>query len=128
MNWLTVQDLELIHLQIIDESGGSLGTRDAGRLESAIAAMQQHTFGQELYPSVFLKAAVLSRGIIADHPFIDGNKRSGIMSGLIFLNLNGYDTVKLSDKDMEDFAVQIAVERCAVEEIATWFKTNSERT
>jgi len=48
MNWLTVQDLELVHMQIVDASGGSQGTRDTGRLESAIAAMQQNTFGQEL--------------------------------------------------------------------------------
>lgn len=127
MKWLTVQDLELIHIQIIDESGGALGTRDTGRLESALAAMQQETFGHELYPTIFDKSAVLCRGIIDDHPFVDGNKRTGIMSAIIFLNLNGVDTEKTSDKGLEDFAVQVAVEHCSIEEIAKWFKKNSKK-
>jgi len=76
---------------------------------------------------LYQKAAVLTRGIIADHPFADGNKRTGIMSGLIFLNLNQVDTVKLSDKNMEDFAVKIAVDHCSVEQIAQWSKQNSKK-
>ncbi|MFT4532487.1 MAG: death-on-curing protein [Candidatus Saccharimonadales bacterium] len=128
MKWLTLQDLELIHIQIVDASGGSQGTRDSGRLESALAAMQQNSFGQELYPSIFDKAAVLCRGLIADHPFVDGNKRTGMMSAIIFLNLNDIDTTSIQDKELEDFAVQIAVENCNVEEIAKWFEANSRKT
>lgn len=126
MKWLTLQDLELIHLQIIDESGGSHGTRDAGRLESALAAMQQDTFGQELYPSLYDKAAVLCRGVIGDHPFVDGNKRTGIMSALVFLNLNNLDTSQLKNKELEDFAVKIAVDKLDVPEIARWLRANSQ--
>lgn len=126
MKWLKLTDLELIHLQIIDASGGSQGVRDRGRLESAIAAMQQETFGQELYPTVFEKAAVLLRGVIADHPFVDGNKRTGVMSSLIFLNLNDYDTSELTDQELEDFAVQVAVEHLEVAEIAKWLECHSK--
>lgn len=127
MKWLTLDDLELIHMQIIDASGGSHGTRDRGRLESALASMQQEVFGKELYPSIFDKAGVLARGIIADHPFVDGNKRTGIMSALIFLNLNGYDTSKLKDQDLEDFAVQVAVDHLDVPAIAKWLEANSKK-
>jgi len=126
MNWLTVQDIELIHIQIIDESGGSQGTRDAGRVESAIASMRQQAFGKDLYPGIFDKAAVLCRGIIADHPFVDGNKRTGMMSAIIFLNLNGVDTSKLQDQDLEDFAVKIAVDQLDVAAIAAWLEDNSK--
>ena len=87
--------------------------------------MQQATFGQELYPTAYDKAAVLMRGIIADHPFVDGNKRSGIMSALVFLNLNKYNTNSLADKELEDFAVQVAVERLETPAIASWLKAHS---
>jgi hypothetical protein len=49
------------------------------------------------------------------------------MAGLIFLNLNNIDTVILVDKIMEDFAVKIAIDHCPINEIATWFKTNSKK-
>ena len=127
MKWLKLDDLELIHMQIIDASGGSQGVRDRARLESALAAMKQEVFSQELYPTIFEKAAVLLRGVIADRAFVDGNKRTGIMSALIFLNLNSYDTSDLVDKELEDFAVQVAVEHLDVPVIAAWLKAHSRR-
>jgi death on curing protein len=127
MKWLQLDDIELIHIQIIDASGGSYGVRDKERLLSALASMQQEVFGTELYPSIFEKAAVLMRGIIADHPFVDGNKRTAVMSALIFLNYNGYDTSGLKDQELEDFAVQVAVEKLDVEAIAKWLETHSSK-
>jgi death on curing protein len=127
MKCLTLQDIELLHMQIIDASGGSQGVRDRGRLESALAAMQQEVFGEQLYPSLFEKAAVLTRGLIADHPFVDGNKRTGLMAGLVFLNYNSLDTSELTDKELEDFAVQIAVEHLDIPVIAAWFKAHSTK-
>lgn len=125
MKWLTLQDLELIHMQIVDASGGSQGTRDARQLESALAAMRQEVFGEELYPEIHEKAAELLRGIIANHAFVDGNKRTGIMSALIFLNLKGYNTSGLADQALEDFAVQVAVEHLDVPTIAAWLRAHS---
>jgi death-on-curing protein len=127
MKWLNLEDIELIHMQIIDASGGSQGVRSRGRIESVIASMRQEVFSEELYPTIFEKAAVLLRGIVADHPFIDGNKRTGTMSALIFLNLNGYDTSALSDKELEDFAVRAAVERLEIPVIAAWLKSKSQK-
>lgn len=127
MKWLDLDDIELIHMQIIDASGGSQGIRDRGRLESALAAMQQEMFGQELYPTIFEKAAALMRGVIADHPFVDGNKRTGVMSALIFLNLNGFNTGQLSNKELEDFAVQVAVEHLDVPVIAAWLEKHGRK-
>ncbi|HUP26620.1 MAG TPA: type II toxin-antitoxin system death-on-curing family toxin [Candidatus Limnocylindrales bacterium] len=126
MRWLTVDDLGIIHLQIIDNSGGSQGFRDNGRLEAAIGSMKQEVFGESLYPTIFEKAAVLMRGIIADHPFVDGNKRTGMMSALIFLNLNGWDTSLLTDKELEDFAVQVATDHLDIPVIAAWLKAHSK--
>lgn len=115
-------------MQIIDASGGSMGVRDKGRLESAINSVRQEVFGEALYPSIFEKAAVLMRGIIGDHPFVDGNKRTGIMSALTLINLNSYDTSELKDIELEDFAVKVAVDHLGVPTIAAWLKSKSKRT
>lgn len=127
MKWLTANDLAIIHIQIIDASGGSQGIRDMGRLQSAVSAPRQEVFGEELYPTLFEKTAVLLRAIIADHPFIDGNKRTGMMSALVLLNLNGYDTTELTDRELEDFAVQVAVEHLDIPVIAAWLKAHSHK-
>lgn len=124
MHYFDVDDIELIHMQIIDASGGAHGTRDRGRLEAAIAAQYQGVFGQELYETIFDKAAALCRGIIADHAFVDGNKRTGIMAALIFLERNGCPT-KIKDKELEDFAVQVATEHLDIPAIATWLQAHS---
>jgi len=125
MRIFTVDDVELIHMQIVDASGGSHGTRDRGRLESAVAAQTQSVFGEEVYKTLYEKAAALCRGIIADHPFVDGNKRTGIMTALLFLESNGVRT-KVDDKDLEDFAVKIATDQLGVPTTAAWLKGDKE--
>ena len=127
MKHLSVDDVEIIHMQIIDASGGSHGTRDRGRILACIASIEQQVFGKRLYPTIFEQAAALMRGIIAGHAFIDGNKRTGIMVALIFLNLNGYDTSQISDKKLEEFAVRVATDHLDVPTIAVWLKANSRR-
>jgi death-on-curing protein len=128
MKFLTLDDIGVLHIQIIDASGGSQGIRDTERIESALASMRQEVFGQDLYPTIFEKAAVLMRGIIADHPFSDGNKRTGTMAALVFLNLNAYDTSLLTDQELEDFAVAVAVEHFDVPTIAAWLKAHGKKT
>ena len=124
MKFFTLEEKELLHMQIIDASGGSHGVRDRGRLESAIAAQTQELFGKKLYESVFEIAAALTKGIIADHAFVDGNKRTGIMAAIVFLERNDVCT-HVDDTALEDFAVQIAVEHLGVDEIAKWLLENS---
>jgi len=127
MKFLDADDLAIIHTQIVDASGGSQGIRDIGRLESAVASLRQEVFGEQLYPTIFDKAAVLLRAVIDDHPFVDGNKRTGMMSALVFLNLNAYDTSALTDTELEDFAVQVAVEHLDIAVIAAWLRAHSVR-
>ena len=126
MKFLDLDDIEIIHMQIIDASGGSQGLRDRERLRSALASMQQVVFGEVLYPTIFDKAAALMRGVIADHPFIDGNKRTGVMAALIYLTLNGYNTSFMTDQELADFAVQVAVEHLSVSDIAAWLELHSK--
>lgn len=116
----------MIHLQIIDASGGSHGVRSRGRLESVVASQTQEVFGKELYRSMYDKAGAVARGIIAYHPFIDGNKRTGMMSALVFLERNSIQT-ELTNQELEDFAVQVATDKLDVPVIARWLAAHSKK-
>ena len=116
---VTLRQLLALHLLLIQKYGGSNGVRDMGRLESVIAAQSQHIFGTELYPTVLLKAAALCRGIIGDHPFVDGNKRTAMLAALVILRENGYQ-ITAKQGEIEDFAVKVAVDDLSVEQIADW--------
>jgi death-on-curing protein len=124
MVYLEAEEILLIHHQLIERYGGSHGTRDLERVKSAALAPAQQAFGQEQYPDLFEKAAVYARNIIGDHPFSDGNKRTGIASAVMFLKKNGYDFAA-NRGELEDFAVSIAVNRLNVSDIADWFKSHT---
>lgn len=74
---------------MIDKTGGSHGVRDLGLLESAVMRPKATFGGEELYSDVFSKAAALMHSLIRNHPFVDGNKRTGIAAAGLFLAQNG---------------------------------------
>lgn len=123
MNYLTAEDILLIHSMLIDEYGGAHGVRENQLLLSTEQLPQQAAFGQELYPSPFLKAAVYARNIITSHPFFDGNKRTGITCAAVFLENNGFEAIA-KNGEFETYAVQIAKEKPALEDIAEWLKAH----
>lgn len=123
MIWLTLEHLLEIHSLIIDATGGSTGLRDLGRLEAAIATQTQNVFGEELYPSIIDKAAAIIRGIIADHAFVDGNKRTAMLVGLTLVELNKIQIV-FEDGEIEDFAVLIATDKIDVPQVSNWLKSH----
>jgi death-on-curing protein len=116
---LTLEQLLEIHVLAINATGGSAGIRDLGRLESAIATQTQNIFGEELYQSINNKATALIRAIIADHPFIDGNKRTAMLTGITFLEINGLNFVAKTG-EIEDMAVSIATEHIDIPIISDW--------
>lgn len=122
MNIINLEQLLQIHALLIDETGGSAGLRDLGRLESAIATQTQNVFGQELYEGEIQKAAALIRSLVADHPFVDGNKRTAMLAGLTFLKINRASTT-IPKGELEDFAVKVAVDRLDVNTISSWLKS-----
>lgn len=124
MKYLDAEEILLIHHQLIKKYGGSHGVRDLERVRSAAIAPAQEVFGQEQYPDIFEKAAVYMRNIVADHPFVDGNKRTGMTSAVMFLTKNGYKFLAQKG-EVEDFAVEVAVKKLSIEQIATWLKTHS---
>jgi death on curing protein len=124
MNVLSLEQLLEIHAFVVESTGGSMGLRDLGRLEAAIATQTQNVFGEELYPHLIDKAAALIRGIVADHPFIDGNKRTAMIAGLTLLEINGARfTAKLGE--IEDFAVKIATNKLDIPSIVVWLREHT---
>jgi len=85
--WVTEEDCLSFHDKLLARFGGGPGVRDKGLLLSALAR-PQHVFTYEK-PSLFDLAAAYAHGIVKNHPFIDGNKRSGFLAATLFLEVNG---------------------------------------
>ena len=89
--WLSEAVIIAVHGEQLSEHGGSEGIRDAGLLSLALARPQNHAgYGD---PGVFDLAAAYAFGIIRDHLFVDGNKRTGFLAAYIFLGLNGWELI-----------------------------------
>ena len=123
-SYLSLEEILRLHFQVIEDFGGTHGVRDEKRLASLTLAPQQEVFGAKQYPDIFQKAAVYARNLIGDHPFVDGNKRTAVTTAVIFLNRNSYELIA-KPKELEDFAVKIAVSKLGVPEIAAWLKKHS---
>lgn len=123
--YLTAEQVELIHAGVLAKSGGLFGTREHGVLAGLESSPRQSVFGKELHPTLFHKAAAYMRTIINQHPFLDGNKRTGMMSGFTFLEVNGY-RITASDDEVFEYALSIATEKPEGDSIALWLEEHSE--
>jgi len=118
-HWLIEGVVIAVHSELIAEHGGSEGIRDAGLLSSALARPQHEAaYGD---PSVFDLAAAYAFGIIRNHPFLDGNKRTGFLAAYVFLELNGW---KLSAPEAEAVTAVLALANGEMEEagFSAWLK------
>lgn len=127
MEYLTVAEVLVLHARLIQATGGAEGVRDLGLLESAVARPQATFGGRDLYPDLWIKAAVLMESLIRDHPFVDGNKRTALAATGIFLELNGY-TLTATDDELLDFTRRVVRGRITVQEMAAWLKNHSRST
>lgn len=116
---ISVKEAEEIHKILIDNFGGSHGIRDLGSLESALARPFQSFGDQELYPSPILKAAALLESILINHPFIDGNKRTGYTLLRLFLLSNGIDIQATQDEKF-NFIISTASGKIDFNSIVEW--------
>ena len=124
MKRLTPKQILLIHDELIEKYGGSYGVRDENLLESAIFQPFATFGGEDLYQTLFDKAAALLRSLVKNHPFIDGNKRTGIAATQILIEANDY-IFKASISATEKYVRKIAVSKISVEEISLWLKRHS---
>ena len=87
--WIDERDALALHGRLLALHGGAAGLRDDGLLKSALARPQQH-FAYAESADIIDMAAAYTAGIVRNHPFVDGNKRTGFVVGILFLELNGY--------------------------------------
>lgn len=87
--WIDCRDALTLHERLLALHGGPPGVRDAALLESALAR-PQNLHGYSEAPDVIRMATAYTAGIVRNHPFADGNKRTGFIIGILFLELNGY--------------------------------------
>ncbi|MDE2024918.1 MAG: type II toxin-antitoxin system death-on-curing family toxin [Patescibacteria group bacterium] len=110
---------------MIKRFGGSFGIRELSLIESAIGRPQSTFDGQDLYESIFHKAAAVLQSLLKNHPFVDGNKRTALTSAGLFLEINGYKLLNFH-KEEEDLAINVDNEHLTIEEIAKWLQVHSQ--
>lgn len=119
--WLLKRTVVAIHSEQLSEHGGLVGLRDEGLLESALARPQNLVaYGS---PSVGQLAAAYAYGIARNHPFIDGNKRTALVTAVTFVLING-ERFEGSEVEATEVMLALAAGQLSEEELAVWFEKN----
>ena len=111
----------LLHQLMAQSTGGSIGVRDEGLLESALESCYATFDGQELYPTKIEKAAKLGYSLVSNHAFIDGNKRIGIYVMLTFLEINGIK-ISAENQDIINIGLSLADGTMKYNDLLDWIK------
>ena len=115
-----------LHKELVERFGGTAGNRDDGLLDSALSSPFQSFSGQDLYPDVIEKAAALCWGLVKNHPFIDGNKRTGAHVMLVSLALNGLH-LRYEQKELIDLILALAAGALSRDELTEWLRSRIEK-
>jgi death on curing protein len=121
MLYLELDEALQIHERAIQRYGGSPELRDLGLLESALAAPKQTMFGEDLYPDVAAQAAILVFSLVKNHPFMDGNKRTGFLCLMRFLQVNDY-ALDATNDDLYQFTLDVATSVLDKEQVTAWIR------
>ncbi len=111
----------LLHQLIAQETGGSIGVRDEGLLESALENAFSGFGGEEFYPTKEEKGARLGYSLISNHAFVDGNKRIGVYVMLTFLEVNGIHLV-CTNEDVVKVGLGVADGSMDYEALLAWVR------
>ncbi|WP_019505113.1 type II toxin-antitoxin system death-on-curing family toxin [Pleurocapsa sp. PCC 7319] len=112
-----------LHRQIITQSGGTLGILDLNILQSTITKPRMSFAGKDFYPTLIDKAATLGFAIIVNHPFVDGNQRTGHAAMAIFLAINGVEINADVEEQVQKISA-IASGKLKRDDFVTWVKTH----
>jgi death-on-curing protein len=124
--FLTLEEVLEIHRDEIERHGGTLGVRDNGLLESAVAAPQSGFGGHYLHSDFYEMAAAYLFHLVQNHPFLDGNKRVGAATALVFLTMNGVET-KMTNQALVDMVLAVAKGKMDKPAIAEFFRKHSRQ-
>jgi death-on-curing protein len=123
--WIEERDALAIHDRLLALHGGRVGLLDRGLLQSALARPQQHHAYGEV-PDVVQMASLYTAGIVRNHPFVDGNKRTGFVLGVLFLELHGFK-FKASEQDATQAVLELAAGTLAEAGYTAWLRENTKR-
>lgn len=115
-----------IHDVLIDKFGGSKGIRDKGALDAALKRPFSTFDKKELYPTPLDKAAAIIESILTNHPFVDGNKRTGYVLMRLFLIQNGLDIVAEQNEKYE-FVIAITKGEIKFDAIKNWISESTKK-
>ena len=119
----SVEKVKLLHQLMAEETGGSVGIRDEGLLDSAIEGIYQTFDGKELYPSKEEKGARLGYSLISNHSFLDGNKRIGMYVMLTFLEVNGI-RLECTNEEVAETGLAVAAGEMDYESLLDWVRSH----
>lgn len=122
--WLSLPAVLAIHGRLLAEFGGGEGVRDQGLLESALSRPQHLHHYQKA--DVFDLAAAYAFGIITNHPFVDGNKRTAYAAAFVFLDINGYE-LDADEAEVVVVTVGLADGSIQQEHYAAWLRDHGRR-
>ena len=120
---LTVSEIFRLHQKLLDATGGLSGTRDLGLLESAVYSANQVFGEEEAYPTVEQRAARLAYAITQNHPFVDGNKRLGMLVMLMTLRLN-HVQIQYTQAELIQLGLSVADNSYRYEDILAWINNH----
>jgi death-on-curing protein len=123
--WIEERDVLAIHDRVLAVHGGAPELRDRGLLQSALARPRQHHAYADRVDIVAM-AALYTAGIVRNHPFVDGNKRTGFVVGVLFLELHGFD-FKASEEDATQAVLDLAAGTLDEGTFAAWLRANVVR-
>ena len=116
---ISKEKVKLLHQLVSEETGGSVGIRDEGLLESALEGAFATFDGKDLYPSKEEKGARLGYTLISNHAFVDGNKRIGMYVMLTFLEVNGLK-IEATNEEVAETGLAVAAGTMKYEELLKW--------
>jgi death-on-curing protein len=126
IGYLSAEQVLALHAMQVERFGGSGRLRDRGALESAVARPQMTFGGDDLYQDVAAKAAALLHSLVQNHPFVDGNKRTGAHALVVFLLANDYEP-EFASSELTEMTLAVARGELAAEAVAIWVRQRSSR-
>jgi death on curing protein len=122
--FLSLDEVLVIHQDQIERYGGSPEIRDPGLLASAVEMPRVMFAGEFLHGDIFEIAAAYLYHIVQNHPFVDGNKRAGTAAALVFLDLNGIE-INVDDHELVDLVIAVAQGQTKKSAIAAFLRKHS---
>jgi len=120
--WIEERDVLAIHGRLLALHGGAPGLREPGLLESALARPRQH-HAYAKAADIIEMAALYTAGIVRNHPFVDGNKRTGFVVGILFLELHGFDFTA-REEDAAQAVMALAAGKLDEAGYTAWLRAN----